>query len=293
MACINPNSKEYKALLKELGDPFDAEIEYINRYGLAENIDYVTTEARVKSLYRKEGLIDDTLNIGKYKYVKFNKFNAKLSKQYNDKYGISGMLFYPEQNGFKAVPNTEMFHKIDVAKGIYYPENAYIREGFETVETYNDDFIEYDTEQYLDDSLVTYDEASQFDIDQETFLDILKRRNDVAPDIFISGSRKYVMNPKGYYNLIDQETNSILLKNVDLKTKQIIMDFQYNEDAIILKEKKENAIINISKQVNDSYLDVLLALKDEDINDYIENVIKAKSSEEIDNVMYKLLLKVC
>ena len=71
------------------------------------------------------------------------------------------------------------------------------------------------------------------------------------------------------------------------------MDFQYAEDATVLKKKKEDAIINISKQVNDNYLDVILAVKDEDINDYIDHVIKAKSSDEIDDVMYKLLLKVC
>ena len=71
------------------------------------------------------------------------------------------------------------------------------------------------------------------------------------------------------------------------------MNFQYGEDAAVLKKKKEEAIINISKQVNDNYLDVILAVKDEDINDYIDHVIKAKSSDEIDDVMYKLLLKVC
>jgi hypothetical protein len=290
MACVNPNSKEYKDLLRELGDPFDAEIEYVKRYGLVENVDYVTTEATVKSLYRKKGLMDDKLNIAKYKFAEFNKFNAELSKQYNEEYGIPGLLFYDEQNGFKAVPNTEMFHRIDVAKGIYYPENAYIREGYEALEDDND---KYEPEEYLDSTLATFTEASKFDIDQKTFLDILKRRNGVAPDMFISEDRKYVMNPKGYYNLIDQETNTILLKNLNLGEKQLVMDFQYAEDVAVLKKKKEDAIINISEQVNNNYLDVLLALKDEDINDYIEAVIKAKSSDEIDDVMYKLLLKVC
>jgi hypothetical protein len=290
MACVNPNSKEYKDLLRELGDPFDAEIEYVKRYGLVENVDYVTTEATVKSLYRKKGLMDDKLNIAKYKFVEFNKFNGELSKQYNEEYGIPGLLFYDEQRGLKAVPNTEMFHRIDVAKGIYYPENAYIREGYEALEDDND---KYEPEEYLDNTLATFTEASKFDIDQKTFLDILKRRNGVAPDMFISEDRKYVMNPKGYYNLIDQETNTILLKNLDLGAKQLVMDFQYAEDVAVLKKKKEDAIINISEQVNNNYLDVLLALKDEDINDYIEAVIKAKSSDEIDDIMYKLLLKVC
>jgi hypothetical protein len=290
MACVNPNSKEYKDLLRELGDPFDAEIEYVKRYGLVENVDYVTTEATVKSLYRKKGLMDDKLNIAKYKFAEFNKFNAELSKQYNEEYGIPGLLFYDEQRGLKAVPNTEMFHRIDVAKGIYYPENAYIREGYEALE---EDFNAYEPEEYLDNTLATFTEASKFDIDQKTFLDILKRRNDVAPDMFISEDRKYVMNPKGYYNLIEQETNTILFKNIDFRTGQTVIDFQYTESVAVLKKKKEDAIINISEQVNNNYLDVLLALKDEDINDYIEAVIKAKSSDEIDDVMYKLLLKVC
>lgn len=290
MACVNPNSKEYQDLLREFRDPFDAEIEYVKRYGLVENVDYVTTEATVKSLYRKKGLMDDKLNIAKYKFAEFNKFNGELSKQYNEEYGIPGLLFYDEQRGLKAVPNTEMFHRIDVAKGIYYPENAYIREGYEALE---DNFNAYEPEEYLDDTIKTFTEASKFNLDQKTFLDILKRRNDVAPDMFISEDRKYVMNPKGYYNLIEQETNTILFKNIDFRTGQTVIDFQYAEDVAVLKKKKEDAIINISEQVNNNYLDVLLALKDEDINDYIEAVIKAKSSDEIDNVMYKLLLKVC
>jgi hypothetical protein len=37
MSCININSQEYKDILAELGDPIDAHIEFIRRYGLEDD----------------------------------------------------------------------------------------------------------------------------------------------------------------------------------------------------------------------------------------------------------------
>lgn len=38
MSCININSQEYKDILNEVGDPFDAYIEFIKRYGIKNKI---------------------------------------------------------------------------------------------------------------------------------------------------------------------------------------------------------------------------------------------------------------
>lgn len=38
MSCININSQEYKDILNEVGDPFDAHIEFIRRYGLTDDV---------------------------------------------------------------------------------------------------------------------------------------------------------------------------------------------------------------------------------------------------------------
>lgn len=253
---------------------------------MSNTCNFRTSEASTKAWFRTRGLIDRNLNIPEGMLNAFNEENTKWSKYANNKYGIEGRLFKTENNSKKAVPNLEMFYEIDIAKGIVYPENAYILEEINRQKKLYEDESGYD-------EVKSFKEASDFDIDQREFLNILKRRNDVAPDMFISQSRKYVMNPSKYYDLIDQDTNTVLLHNIDFKSKQLIMNFQYTEDVEILKKKKEDAIIEISKQVNDNYLDVILAVKNEDVNDYIEDIVKAKSSDEIDDVLNKLLRKVC
>lgn len=37
MICVNPNTKEFKEILAQVGDPFEAEVEYVKRYGVKTN----------------------------------------------------------------------------------------------------------------------------------------------------------------------------------------------------------------------------------------------------------------
>jgi LysM repeat protein len=90
-----------------------------------KNLKFKSSEASTKANMRTLGLINKQLEILDYKG--FLEYVSKWSKYAQEKYGIEGRLFSPEFGGTKAVPNKEMFYRIDAFKGIYYKENEYLR----------------------------------------------------------------------------------------------------------------------------------------------------------------------
>jgi hypothetical protein len=87
---------------------------------MANSCEFKTAEASTKSQMRTQGLIDDKLIIKKLN--DFRIYVTKWSKYATNIWGIQGRLFSEEpfNNKLRAVPNKEMFKKIDNAKGIYY-----------------------------------------------------------------------------------------------------------------------------------------------------------------------------
>lgn len=94
---------------------------------MSNTCNFRTSEASTKAWFRTKGLIDKNLNIPNGVLAEFRKQNAKWSEYSAKQYGISGMLFTEDRNGTKALPNKEMFYKIDAAKGVFYPANAYLQ----------------------------------------------------------------------------------------------------------------------------------------------------------------------
>lgn len=80
---------------------------------------FKTTEANAKSFLRTKGAIDNFLNI--LDISKFRQFHGELINQAK-KYipNFSDKLFYEQNGGKKAIPNTQAFKDIDNAKGFYY-----------------------------------------------------------------------------------------------------------------------------------------------------------------------------
>lgn len=93
---------------------------------MAKNCEFKTREAATKSWFRKQGLIDIYLNIPEGKLNAFRIANDKYAAKAHEQYGVEGPLFYEENGGKKAVPNTELFHIVDAMDGIFYPENSYL-----------------------------------------------------------------------------------------------------------------------------------------------------------------------
>ena len=79
---------------------------------------FKTSEASTKAWLRTRGIVDRYLNILDLNRFRINVTN--LSKDANEKFGITQRLFTEEDNGRKAVPNKEAFKAIDNAKGVYY-----------------------------------------------------------------------------------------------------------------------------------------------------------------------------
>lgn len=80
---------------------------------------FKTTEANAKSFLRTKGAIDKFLNI--IDLNKFRQYHGELINQAK-KYipNFSDKLFYEQNGGKKAIPNTQAFKSIDNAKGFYY-----------------------------------------------------------------------------------------------------------------------------------------------------------------------------
>ena len=100
-----------------------------------KSCEFTTSEASTKSWFRTNGLIDKFLNI-----LDLNKFrikNTEFSNYAKTQYGVEGRLFYEEQSGKKAFPNTTLFHQIDAAKGNWYKENEYLKDMFKNNPTAN------------------------------------------------------------------------------------------------------------------------------------------------------------
>ena len=90
---------------------------------MATSCNFKTSEASTKSFFRTRGLIDQYLNIKDL--IGFRKANTKWSNYARIKFGVEGRLFSEKeitgsnyQRYNQAIPNTEMFKKLDSKKGI-------------------------------------------------------------------------------------------------------------------------------------------------------------------------------
>lgn len=95
-----------------------------------ESCNFKTSEASMKAWMRTKGLIDKYLNITNH--PEFQKQNRKWSNAARIKFGEEVIkenekLFYEETRGHNlvAIPNKEVFKKIDNEKGIYYSIKAF------------------------------------------------------------------------------------------------------------------------------------------------------------------------
>ena len=94
---------------------------------MAKSCDFKTTEASTKAWLRDKKMIDKNLNIPEGMLGAFREQNTHWSKQAFKRFHSAGIqpgdrLFYEEQNGKRALPNKEMFHRIDAHKGNFYKE---------------------------------------------------------------------------------------------------------------------------------------------------------------------------
>jgi hypothetical protein len=136
-------------------------------------------------------------------------------------------------------------------------------------------------------------ETSELNTDNEVYEEKTLNKNGEEPKIFVSNDRLYVMNPRGYYNLIDKYNNKVIFTDLDIKNKQAIFALDQKVSKELLKQEKRKLIEEIAIGVDNNSLDIKLALKDIDVSDLTVKAYKAESLEELDRIKTILLENIC
>lgn len=188
--------------------------------------DFKTSEASTKAWFRTKGIIDKFLNI--LDLNEFRKQNTKWSNYARRKYKTEGRLFVEENNGKKALPNKEVFKKIDNSKGIFYslPEEQ----------------VNYSLKAI---NILQSDKAKQiFAKGQKNGWDL----NKILTELQVPKEQKQIILDKDLNNKIAGKKISIVAKRRklasewDLKNSQLIKDIRVDKSQP--NELKPNAADN-------------------------------------------------
>jgi exodeoxyribonuclease-5 len=111
--------------------------------------------------------------------------------------------------------------------------------------------------------------------------------------IYDSGSftSKYVLNPNNLYNLVDVETGTIYLRNINLQTGNIV---SIDEPLIPVSDKRVAEIISgLRSQIKAYRLDEILAEKGIDINEEIDKLENVNFESELNEIMVRINKNMC
>jgi hypothetical protein len=111
------------------------------------------------------------------------------------------------------------------------------------------------------------------------------------PKEFIVGPSKWVLNNMNLYDLVDKNNDSILMKNMNMFTGDIV------EEIKLEKPVNQKQLFNFTKQlasgVKEYKLDQLLALKGIDIEDVYGAINKLTTQDQLNNLINKILKAIC
>ena len=111
--------------------------------------------------------------------------------------------------------------------------------------------------------------------------------------IYNSGTftSKYVLNPNNLYNLVDVETGTLYLRNINLQTGDIV---SIDEPLIPVSDKRVAEIINnLRSQIKAYRLDEILAEKGIDINEEIDKLENVNFESELNEIMVRINKNMC
>jgi len=130
--------------------------------------------------------------------------------------------------------------------------------------------------------------------DVDNFNNAVAMNGNIQPSEYYTGINdvhKWRLNQKNLYDLVDKDTGDIYIKNVNLsKGVQENSEPSYSPINTI---ERDNMIDSINEAVNDYRLDEILAEKGYDVNDIISNLEAASTQEELNDIINKLLSKIC
>jgi len=161
---------------------------------MAKNCAFNNTESATKAWFRTNGLIDSTLSIKNL--PKFRQANRKFSVKAKKDYNVDGQLFFEEEGGKKAIPNSEMFRQIDYAKDYFengdgiYKQKRKVKEGVDEIFASTPELASIGTKEQYSDYLATIFPDSKAK-------DILTVATQVVVDT-VEGVKKLIRQKKDY-----------------------------------------------------------------------------------------------
>jgi hypothetical protein len=127
------------------------------------------------------------------------------------------------------------------------------------------------------------------------FNEELARTNGVYPKEFIyessEGTNKYVLSENNLYNLVDIDTGSIYLRNIDLTTGNIVSDIL--PQTPVGKDSITKFINTLNSQIKEYRIDLVLANKGIDVNDIIDRAENVNSEEELNELRIIINKNLC
>jgi hypothetical protein len=127
------------------------------------------------------------------------------------------------------------------------------------------------------------------------FNEELERTNGVYPKEFIyessEGTNKYVLSENNLYNLVDIDTGSIYLRNIDLTTGNIVSDPL--PQTPVGKDSITKFIDTLNSQIKEYRIDIVLANKGIDVNEIIDRAENVNSEEELNELRILINKNLC
>jgi hypothetical protein len=127
------------------------------------------------------------------------------------------------------------------------------------------------------------------------FNEELARTNGVYPKEFIyessEGTNKYVLSENNLYNLVDIDTGSIYLRNIDLTTGNIVSDPL--PQTPVGKDSITKFIDTLNSQIKEYRIDIVLANKGIDVNEIIDRAENVNSEEELNELRILINKNLC
>jgi hypothetical protein len=127
------------------------------------------------------------------------------------------------------------------------------------------------------------------------FNEELARTNGVYPKEFIyessEGTNKYVLSENNLYNLVDIDTGSIYLRNIDLTTGNIVSDVL--PQTPVGKDSITKFINTLNSQIKEYRIDIVLANKGIDVNEIIDRAENVNSEEELNELRIIINKNLC
>jgi len=111
-------------------------------------------------------------------------------------------------------------------------------------------------------------------------------RRETAPQY-----TKWLLNAEGYYDLIDQITGEMYIADVDLETGEKVTKIDPNKP--VNNSQRDAFIKSLKDGIEEYRLDEVLAVKGYDIQEIISNLEAAKTQQELDNIINKVLKNIC